>query len=58
VASDEEAEVVMLRLIYWLIVAYFAGLTVLTLYREKRTQMQLTCALVLIVLLLRVLGLK
>ena len=48
----------MLRWVYWLIVAYFAGLTMMTLYKEKRPLMQITCALVLMALLLRVLGLK
>jgi hypothetical protein len=48
----------MLRWLYWAIVACFAGLTILTLYREKRTLTQITCALVLFALLLRVLGLK
>ena len=48
----------MLSWIYWAIVAYFTGLTIYTLYREKRLLMQLSCALVLMTLLLRLLGIK
>lgn len=48
----------MLKLVYWAIVAYLAGLTVFSLYQEKKTLKQITCALVLLALLLRVLGLK
>jgi hypothetical protein len=48
----------MLSWIYWAIVAYFTGLTIMTLYREKKPLTQITCALVVMVLLLRVFGLK
>jgi len=48
----------MLKFIYWAIVAYFAALTIITLYRERKPLMQMTCALVLMALLLRVFGLK
>lgn len=48
----------MLKFIYWAIVAYFAGLTIISLYREKKPLMQITCAMVLVALLLRVFGLK
>jgi hypothetical protein len=48
----------ILKLVYWAIVAYFAGLTVITLYREKKPLVQITCAMVLMALLLRVFGLK
>lgn len=48
----------MMKIIYWIIVAYFAGLTVFSMYREKKMLMQISCGLVLIALLLRVFGLK
>ncbi|MCP4657060.1 MAG: hypothetical protein GY856_16745 [bacterium] len=48
----------MLTWIYWTMVAYFAGLTVWSLYREKKPLIQLTCAMVLVTLLLRLLGVK
>jgi hypothetical protein len=48
----------MLKWVYWAIAAYFAGLTIATLYEEKKTLMQITCVMVLLVLMLRVLGVK
>ena len=53
-----ERGVEMLKLVYWAIVVFFGTLTVVVLYREKKLLAQITCALVLVVLLLRVLGLK
>ena len=47
-----------MKWIYWAIVAYFTGLTIATLYKEKKTLTQITCAMVLLVLMLRVLGVK
>ncbi len=48
----------MLSWIYWVIVVFFAYLVVRTLYREEKTLMQVSCALVLIALVLRIIGLK
>lgn len=48
----------MLKWVYWAMVAFFAALTIMTLYKEKKTLMQITCAMVLCVLLLRMFGLK
>jgi len=48
----------MMQLFYWLVVAIFAGLTVCTMYREKRPLLQVSSAMVLVVLLLRLFGVK
>ena len=48
----------MMTYIYWCIVAYLMGLTVWTLFRERKWLLQLNCMLVMIMLLLRVTGIK
>jgi hypothetical protein len=48
----------VLTYLYLVIVAYFLGLTVWILYREKSVTLQLTAVLVIIPLSLRLLGIK
>lgn len=48
----------MIMYVYVVITAWFLGLVVWNLYREEKPLAQLTCAMVLIPLLLRVLGIK
>lgn len=48
----------MLGYVYWAMIAYFAVLVVFTMYKEKKTLMQVTCGLVLLVFWFRLLGLK
>lgn len=48
----------MLTSAYWVIVVFFLGLAVASVFRERRMGMQINAVLVVIVLLLRALGLK
>lgn len=48
----------MLTFLYWLIVLYLVLMTVWSLFRERKTMDQVNCVMVMIVLLLRLWGIK
>lgn len=48
----------ILTAVYWLIVVFFLGLTLVALFREKTVGGQINAVLVIMVLALRALGLK
>lgn len=48
----------MMTLIYWALVAFVLGLVLWTMYREEKVLAQITCVMVAIPLILRLMGFK